>query len=221
MELLERRCTEHFGEWHGLYMIDESKGLSAGRCSEQSLVEAATHGDRSAFDELVRSLMHRVYSLCYRMTGDHQEADDCAQDAFLKAYRSLKSFRGQSSFSTWLYAIAINTCRNRRQSSAFRRSRQDLPIATAGCMTGGACELDPPDPAPTVLERLERHELDALLQRAIQALSPDARTVVVLRDVEGFSYEEIAQMTGWAIGTVKSRLARARSQLRESLKGMI
>jgi RNA polymerase sigma-70 factor (ECF subfamily) len=83
------------------------------------------------------------------------------------------------------------------------------------------CGLDPPDPAPSALDRMERHEADVLIQEAIQTLPPDARTVIVLRDVEGFSYEEITRMTGWAVGTVKSRIARARAQLRERLRGVL
>jgi RNA polymerase sigma-70 factor, ECF subfamily len=212
--------VELFGE-SMVYMIDEKKAGNPGEDIERRLIASAARGDREAFDQLVRSQMHRVYNLCYRMMGDHEEAGDCAQDTFLKAYRSLKDFRGESSFNTWLCSIAVNTCKNRLQSAAYRHSRHDLSIAAVSSSDQSNCERDLPDPAPTALDRMERHELDSLLQKAIKALPPDARTVIVLRDVEGFSYEEIARMTGWAIGTVKSRLARARGQLRESLRGVL
>lgn len=226
MKTLRIRCSfgvssrELFGE-SAVYMGDEKKANNPGEDIDRRLIASAARGDREAFDQLVRSRMHRVYNLCYRMMGDHEEAGDCAQDTFLKAYRALKDFRGESSFSTWLCSIAINTCKNRLQSAAYRHSRRDLSIAAVGSSDPRDCELNLPDPAPTALDRMERHELDFFLQEAIQALPPDARTVIVLRDVEGFSYEEIARITGWAIGTVKSRIARARAQLRESLKGVL
>jgi RNA polymerase sigma-70 factor, ECF subfamily len=211
---------ELFGE-SMVSMGNEKNYNNPGDEIEPRLIASAARGDREAFDQLVRSRMHRVYNLCYRMMGDHEEAGDCAQDTFLKAYRALKDFRGESSFITWLCSIAINTCKNRLQSAAYRHSRRIVPIGAVDSSESEDGALDPPDPAPTALDRMERHELDFLVQEAIRALPPDARTVIVLRDVEGFSYEEIARITGWAIGTVKSRIARARGQLRESLRGVL
>ncbi|MHC1742991.1 MAG: sigma-70 family RNA polymerase sigma factor [Syntrophobacteraceae bacterium] len=201
-------------------MNDEKMTDGADDGDERRLVASAARGDRGAFDQLIRAHMNRVFNLCSRMMGDHEEAGDCAQDTFLKAYRSLKNFRGESSFSTWMCSIAVNTCKTRLQSAAYRYGRHAVSLASAGSSMSDAGNVDPPDPAPTVLETIERHEMERSLHNAIQALPTDARTVIVLRDVEGFSYEEISRMTGWPIGTVKSRIARARDQLRESIRGV-
>jgi RNA polymerase sigma-70 factor (ECF subfamily) len=202
-------------------MGDEKQADTLEREIERTLVVSAAGGDRESFDSLVRSQMHRVFNVCYRMMGDHEEANDCAQETFLKACRSLRDFRGESTFSTWLCTIAINTCKTRLQSGAYRHRQRDLSLSAAGSSVPDPCELDPPDPAPNVLDRMESHEAVFLIQEAIKALPPDARTVIVLRDVEGFSYEDVARMTGLAIGTVKSRIARARALLRESLRGVL
>ncbi len=188
---------------------------------ERGLITSAAKGDRDAFESLVRSRMHRVFNVCYRLMGDHEEAGDCAQETFLKAFRSLKDFRGESSFSTWLFSIAVNTCKSRLQSSAYRGSQRNVSLAADASTPADPSALDPIDPAPSVLDQMERHELEVSIQQAINALPPEARTVIVLRDVEGFSYEEIARMTGLAVGTVKSRIARARMQLRERLRGVL
>lgn len=188
---------------------------------ERGLITSAAKGDRDAFESLVRSRMHRVFNVCYRLMGDREEAGDCAQETFLKAFRSLKDFRGESSFSTWLFSIAVNTCKSRLQSSAYRGSQRNVSLADDASTPADPGAVDPIDPAPSVQEQLERHELEVSIQQAISALPPEARTVIVLRDVEGFSYEEIARMTGLAVGTVKSRIARGRMQLRERLKGVL
>ena len=202
-------------------MNEEKKAFDADDGGERTLVTSAARGDRDAFDRLIRAHMNRVFNLCFRMMGDHEEAGDCAQDTFLKAYRSLKDFRGDSSFSTWICSIAVNTCKTRLQSAAYRYGRNAVSLAATGSSTPDAGSVDPPDPAPTVLDAMERHEVEHSLQAAIQALPADARSVIVLRDVEGFSYEEISRMTGWPIGTVKSRIARARGQLRTAIRGVL
>lgn len=204
-----------------VFMNTESNTDSPDDGGERGLVASARRGDRESFERLVLSHMNRVFNLCYRMMGDREEADDCAQDTFLKAYRSLRDFRGESAFATWICSIAINTCKNRLQSAAYRYGRRSVPLTTAGPSMRDGTDVDPPDPAPTVLDTMEHHELERCLQGAIDALPTDARTVIVLRDVEGFSYEEISRMTGWPVGTVKSRIARARGQLRERLQGVL
>jgi RNA polymerase sigma-70 factor, ECF subfamily len=187
---------------------------------ELAWLNAALAGDRQGFENLVRRHQDDVFNLCYRMLGDYEEARDGAQDTFVKAYRSLKQFRREARFSTWLYSIAVNTCRNRLNSAAFRYRKRTV-------------SLDPPDegnpraaiqiedPAPSPLNHLADRERDALVQQAIDQLSPEAKVMVVLRDVEGLAYEEIAGMTGLPLGTVKSRLARARQQIIQQLKGVI
>jgi RNA polymerase sigma-70 factor, ECF subfamily len=133
----------------------------------------------------------------------------------------LKHFRQESSFGTWLYTIAVNTCKNRMQSAAYRHRKRMFSIDPPGEAEAGGRSRDIVDPAPSPLAQLAMQERDALLQGAIDALPEEARIIILLRDVEGFPYEEISRITGQPLGTVKSRLARARQQLRERLKGVI
>lgn len=198
---------------------------------DRECIEAFLAGDRSAFDRLVARYMDRTFNLCCRYLGDPEDANDCAQEVFVKVYQSLKKFRFESSFSTWLYTITVNTCKNRLKSAEYRYRKRMVPIAApggdegsdgrspSGGRSGAVGELE--DPAPSPLAELTRMESEALVARAISTLPHDARAVLVLRDVEGLSYEEIAGVTGYNIGTVKSKLARARQQLREKLRGAV
>jgi RNA polymerase sigma-70 factor (ECF subfamily) len=175
------------------------------------LVERFLGGDIAAFDSLVLRHQERIMNLCFRMMGDHDDAKDCAQDTFIKVFRSLGGFRFESAFSTWLYRIAVNTCKNRLASS---RERKRLTATQAEF-------ADPPSPFSTPEEEMEKREREGELQRAIGALREDFRTLVVLRDVEGLSYEDVSRITGLALGTVKSKLARARERLRADLRGKL
>ena len=189
---------------------------------EAGWIEAFLAGDRSAFDKLVLRHQDRVFNVCYRLLGDYEEASDCAQETFVKVYRALKDFRFGSSFSTWLYAIAVNTCKNKLNSAEYRRRKRMVPLDDPpGNSTGGATVRELEDPAPSPLAQLTEKERERLVQEAIDELPHDARMVVVLRDVEGLSYEEIVQATGYNMGTLKSKLARARQQLKEKLKGVV
>lgn len=178
-------------------------------------------GDREAFDRLVLHFKDRVFNLSYRMLGDYEEASDCAQETFVKVYRSLKDFRFEASFATWLYTIAANTCRNRLKSLEFRTRKQMVRIDPTETADDPRTGVELADPAPSALDRLARHEQEIAVQQAIATLTEDQRTVVILRDIEGLSYEEIATITGYTLGTVKSKLARARQRLCEKLKGVI
>jgi RNA polymerase sigma-70 factor (ECF subfamily) len=184
-------------------------------------IRAFQAGDRDAFDRLVLRYQDRIVNLCFRMMADREEAFDCAQDSFVKAFRNLHGFQFRSTFSTWLYAIAANTCRNRLASLEYRAKSRTVSINPSSRSGAGTVGIDLEDPSPSALAELSRNERDRLVQDAIHSLPGDARTVVVLRDVEGLSYEEIAEITGYNLGTVKSKLARARQQLREKLKGVI
>ena len=183
-------------------------------------VRACLAGDRHAFDELVLCYQNRVFNLCYRFLGEREEANDCAQEAFVKAFKSLKSFRFDSAFATWLYSITVNTCKNRLKSADYRYRKRSVSIDGASGKDDRSSSLEIEDTAPSPFTQLAEKEMESLLQRAIEDLPQDARTVVILRDVEGLSYEEIARITGYNLGTVKSRLARSRQQLREMLKGV-
>jgi RNA polymerase sigma-70 factor (ECF subfamily) len=185
---------------------------------EAAWIRAFLANDRSAFDKLVVRHQDRVFNLCYRLLGDREEASDCAQEVFVKVYRSLKGFRGAASFSTWLGAIAVNTCKNRLKSKEHRFWRKVVRIDPPPKNDERTATLQLADPAPSPLAQLTQKEQDRLLQEAINGLPPEARAVIVLRDVEGLSYEEITQITGYNPGTVKSKLARARRQLRECVE---
>ncbi len=168
-------------------------------------------GDTSAFEQLVRLHQDRVYSLCRRLLGNAQEAEDAAQDSFIKAYRNLPRFTPDASFYTWLYRIAVNTCLDYKKrpffASLFTRSPDDEEFE--------AWEL-PDELSP---ERLyESKQMGEAVQRALQKLSPKLKTVIVLKEMEGLSYEEIAAVLEVSLGTVKSRLSRAREELLAAIK---
>ena len=178
---------------------------------EQRLVDAARQGDEGAFESLVRLYEKRVFALAVRMCGNQEDAAEAAQEAFLAAWQGLRFFRGDSSFSTWLYRLTSNACvdllrREGRHRSAAGPSLDDEEL---GC--------DVPDAAPSPQEEAERRELRAQIEEGLRALSPEHRQVLVLRELEGLSYGEIASLLGVEEGTVKSRIARARLALRNYL----
>ena len=188
---------------------------------DRELVLRFLAGETGAFDPLVLRHQDRVMNICYRILGDYEEARDCAQETFIKVYRSLKSFKGKSVFSTWLYRIAVNTCKNRLSSSAYRRRKKMLTLGAAGNGRDDPRRVDPPNGSPTPPERAENREVERLVQTAIDGLDADHKTVVVLRDIEGLSYEEVSRATGFPVGTVKSKLARAREKLKSKLRGNV
>jgi RNA polymerase sigma-70 factor (ECF subfamily) len=164
-------------------------------------------GEGSAFEELVTRYQHRVFGVALRMLGNAAEAQEVAQEAFLRAHRGLSAFRGDAKLSTWLYAITSRLCLNRLQGGERRLARQ-----------GEETLLRLADPGRRPDAALERSELEAALARAIAELPEDRRIVVVLRDLEGLSYEEIAEVLDIELGTVRSRLHRARTDLRDKLE---
>lgn len=178
--------------------------------TEQELIRLAQSGQVLAFEALVEQHQARVYSLALRMTGNRDDAADMAQEALLKAFLSLPSFRGGSSFGTWLHRITANVCLDEMR----RRSRRPQVVAERDDEVPAHVPADPaPGPELKILQQEER----LAIERAIAALPVEFRVPLVLRDIEGFSYEEIAEMTGLALGTVKSRIHRARLQLRDRL----
>ena len=188
---------------------------------EAALIANAQRGDLEAFDALVLRHQPEVFAVAVRMLGDRDEAQDVAQDAFVRAYRSIGAFRGDAKLSTWLVSITMNLCRNRRRWWARRRriivASLDDPIDTEE----GALEREIADPAPSPASAAERHELQQQLAGALQLLSEGERSIVVLRDIQGHAYEEIAEVLHCRVGTVKSRLSRARLRLRALLDGTV
>jgi RNA polymerase sigma-70 factor (ECF subfamily) len=185
------------------------------------LIRAFQGGDKAAFDKLVLKHQHKLFNLCYRFLGDYQEANDSAQETFIKVYRSLKRFRFESAFSTWLYRIAVNTSKNRLKSAEYRRKKKMVPLDNPVSLGNSSSITDIQDEAHSPAMELEKKENMRLIQEAINALPPEQKEVVALRDIEGFSYEEIVEITGVNPGTVKSRLSRARLDLRERLRSVI
>jgi RNA polymerase sigma-70 factor (ECF subfamily) len=172
-------------------------------------------GDPAAVARLVRGELPRVYNLCLRLTQNPADADDLSQEVFIKAVRALEAFRGQSSFSTWIYRIAMNTWKNRVRYEKRRHMTAHVSInRTDETENGTLPELDLEDPTPRPDQSFERREKNEQVMRALRLLDDDDRAIIVLRDVEDRSYEEIADIMDLNLGTVKSRLSRAREQLR-------
>jgi RNA polymerase sigma-70 factor (ECF subfamily) len=178
---------------------------------DESLIAMFLNGSRKAFDALVMRHMDMVFNLCYNITGDYDEANDCAQDVFISVYKNLGKFEGRSAFSTWLYRIAVNTCRN-RVSSAYKKRTLFM-----GDESGSFCSDMKADPA----EMFDKEERVRAVREGISRLPSDERILIVLRDIEGRSYEEISAITDLKEGTVKSRISRGRHRLREYLKGVM
>jgi len=188
---------------------------------DSELVKAFQAGDKAAFDTLVLRHKDKLYNLCYWFLGDGQEANDSAQEVFIKVFRSLRKFRFESAFSTWLYRIAANTCKNRLKSSEFRQKAKRVRFDNPGKIEDGQYAEEIQDKTSSPMIELEKKERMMLIHKAIASLPTDQSTVVVLRDIEGLSYEEVANITGINSGTVKSRLSRARQQLRKKLRGTL
>jgi len=189
------------------------------REQDKVCIEAFLGGDISSFDRLVLRYKDKVFNLCFRLLGDYEEANDCGQEIFVKVYRSLNNFKFNSSFSTWLYTITVNHCKNRLRSLQYRFWKKVLPFDPVKKDDNPENYYEIEDPSPSPFTQMADREKEAILQQAINALPQGARAIVILRDMEGLPYEEIARITGYNPGTVKSKLARARQLLREQLKG--
>ncbi|MGH8235655.1 MAG: RNA polymerase sigma factor RpoE [Steroidobacteraceae bacterium] len=185
--------------------------------SDQQLVERVQAGDKSAFDLLVRKYQHRVLKLVGRFVSDAAEAEDVAQEAFLKAYRALASFRGDSAFYTWLYRIAINTAKNALVSNRRRPVDFDLDLQDPEQYDRHARLKEGDTPEGVLLTE----EIRNVVERAMEQLPEDLRTAIVLRELEGLLYEEIAEAMDCPVGTVRSRIFRAREAIDRKLKPLL
>ncbi len=187
------------------------------RATDQLLVERVQQGDKSAYDVLVLKYQHKIIKLIMRYVRDPAEAMDVAQEAFLKAYRALPSFRGDSAFYTWLYRIAINTAKNHLVAARRRPLDYDLDLQDPDQyeMQGRLKESDTPEGL------LLSEEIRETVNKAIEQLPEDLRTAIILREIEGMSYEEIAQTMECPVGTVRSRIFRAREAIDKKLKPLM
>lgn len=184
---------------------------------EGKLIERCRAGDRAGFDELVLKYQDRLYNLAYRLTGHAEDAADITQDAFLKAFRNIGKFEGSSSFYTWIYRIAVNAVLSRRRYNAVRPRAIPLDAKDAK-----GRPMDPADPLQADPSDLaNRGDVRRIVEQAIGRLEADQKVLVVLRDLEGRDYNEIAEILDCPRGTVKSRLHRARCALRDMLAAVL
>ena len=185
--------------------------------TDRALVEQVQKGDTRAFDLLVRKYQHRVIGLISRYIQDWSECEAVAQEAFIRAYRAIGSFRGDSQFYTWMYKIAVNTAKNHLVSQGRRPPTEDVAIEDAlyAESANGLRDGDTPE------HELLRQEIEQTVFSTVQALPEDLRTAITLREVDGLSYEEIAEAMSCPIGTVRSRIFRAREAIDTSLRPLI
>ena len=184
---------------------------------DRELVQRVQDGDSAAFDLLVRKYQHRIVALIGRYVADWSECQDVAQEAFLRAYRAIGSFRGDAQFYTWLHRIAVNTAKNYLVASNRRPPTGDIDVADAEQFDSGIRLRDNDTPE----RELMRQQMEQTVMRAVEALPEELRVAITLREVEGMSYEEIAEKMDCPIGTVRSRIFRARDAIDEQLRPLM
>lgn len=185
--------------------------------TDQQLVDRVFKGDKHAFDLLVLRYQHRILGLIGRFIRDPVEVEDVTQEAFIKAYRALPKFRGDSAFYTWLYRIAINTAKNYMVARGRRPPSTDVDVEDAEFMEGNAAltDIETPEAAQ------EKEDLQRVINEAIDELPEDLRTAFTLREFSGLSYEEITDIMGCPVGTVRSRIFRAREALDKKIRPLL
>ena len=184
---------------------------------DQELVRRVQRGDSAAFDLLVRKYQHRIVALIGRYVGDWSECQDVAQEAFLRAYRAIGNFRGDSQFYTWLHRIAVNTAKNHLVAGNRRPPGADIDVADAEQFDSGIRLRDNDTPE----RELMRQQMEQIVLNAVQALPDELREAITLREVEGMSYEDIALKMDCPIGTVRSRIFRARDAIDQELRQLM
>jgi RNA polymerase sigma-70 factor (ECF subfamily) len=184
---------------------------------DRALVERVQNGDKRAFDLLVRKYQHKVIGLVSRYVRSYAECEDIAQESFIRAWRAIGSFRGDSAFYTWLYKIAVNTAKNHLVAMGRRPPTDDVDADDAVFMTGSERMHDSATPEREMM----RQEIEQSVFSTVQALPEELRTAITLREVDGLSYDEIAEAMGCPIGTVRSRIFRAREAIDEKLRPLL
>jgi RNA polymerase sigma-70 factor (ECF subfamily) len=194
---------------HTQPVIASATPIDAGDAPDQR----APRGGPQAFGELIADAQERIVTLCWRMCGNRHDAEDLAQEAFVKAFRAMETFDGRAAFSTWLYRIAVNVCLSARRRPRLRSASVGDDLSDLGAAGRAARHPGAPEP----LQRAADREMHQRVVDALDTLDDEHRAVILLRDMEGLDYRRIAQVLGVRVGTVKSRLHRARSALREKL----
>lgn len=184
---------------------------------DTTVVLLCQKGDADAFEVLVDRHQKRMLNLAYRMLGDYDEACDVVQEAFISAYRAIRSFRRDAKFSTWLYGIVVNHSKNRLKQMESRSRHESTSLDDPIESDERSLQRQIRDCGESAVEQLEKKEIEARVQECIRVLDTGYREVLVLRDIQGFSYEEIGEMLKLPEGTVKSRLFRARNALKDCL----
>ena len=188
---------------------------------DAGFVARCQRGETEAFSILVRRHQKKMLNIAYRMIGDYDEACDVVQEAFLSAYRAIGKFRGDARFSTWLCGIVLNHSRSHMTRKAARSRREAGSFDDPVISENGSFPNEPCSQEGSIVEQIEKRELEAKVQQCIGLLDGEAREVLVLRDIQGFSYEEIGVMLKLPEGTVKSRLFRARTALKDRLSRVL
>jgi RNA polymerase sigma-70 factor (ECF subfamily) len=192
-------------------MVDESVH------SDSELIKSIIHGDTHEFDTLVRRYGKMIFNLCYRFLNNYDDANDCAQDTFIRAFRKIKTFKSESRFSTWLSRIAINTCKNYVTSAAVKKNNYTDSIENTTSQQDSTLFHT----AEQVDEAVLKKEQSKIIMDAVHSLQKDLRSIVILRDYEDKQLNEIAEILSIPVGTVKSKLSRARKTLRAELEGKL
>ena len=187
--------------------------------NEVAFVDRLQVGSDEAFETLISLYQAPIYNVAYRILGDASEASDAVQETFMKIFKGIKTFRGESGLKTWIYRIAISESLNRQRW--WKRWRHHAPISVDDTSPNGARLVEVRDSRPTPESACAQMEMEREVQRALNGLSFEHRVAVVLRDIEGLSYEEIAETLGLSLGTVKSRLWRARSEMKTKLESVL
>lgn len=194
----------------------EKEQTAAGEDSD--LVLLCKKGSLDAFEELVKRHQKRMLNIAFRMVGNYEDACEVVQDAFVSAYRGIREFKGKAMFSTWLYTIVINLSRNRIKQIKTRSIYEQYSINDPLPSDDSRINAEPESSEPSILERLERQDVQQKVQECINSMENGFREVIILRDIQGFSYDEIGDILKIPDGTVKSRVFRARESLKGCLK---
>ena len=183
---------------------------------EEQLIDLARSGDRGAFTRLVQQCSQQVYNLAYRLSGNQTDAEDLAQEAFLSAYKSIRQFKHDCAFSSWVYRITVNLWKNRVRHEKRRQFFRHFSLDAPAQADAADAQKDLPDAAPGPDKQLESADEQQAAMHALSQLAENERAVLVLGDIEQKSYQEMAELLKCPVGTVRSRLARAREHLRQA-----